>query len=50
MKIMPEHSAFILFVFFFLMAGVAVIVESKNERTEGANFTMCPLCGQEVRP
>lgn len=46
----PEHSAFLLVFFVFVMAGVAVLVEAKNERTQGANFTLCPLCGQEVRP
>lgn len=50
MKPRPEHSAFLLVAFVFLMAGIAVLVEAKNKRTEGANFTLCPLCGQEVRP
>jgi hypothetical protein len=46
----PEHSAFILVFFVFVMAGVAVLVEQKNARADGVNFTLCPLCGQEVRP
>lgn len=50
MKPRPEHSAFILVAFVFLMAGVAVLVEQKNARTNALNFTLCPLCGQEVRP
>jgi hypothetical protein len=50
MKPKPEHSAFLLVAFAFVMAGVAVLVEAKNKRTNSVNFTLCPLCGQEVRP
>ena len=50
MKTRPEHIAFTLVAFAFLMAGVAVLVEAKNKRTDVVNFTLCPLCGQEVRP
>lgn len=46
----PEHSAFLLVAMVFLFAGIAVLVEQKKDRAEGANFTLCPLCGQEVRP
>lgn len=46
----PEHSALILVFFVFLFAGLAVLVEQKNQRQAAANFSLCPLCGQEVRP
>jgi hypothetical protein len=46
----PEHSALILVVFVFLFAGLAVVVEQRDQRQADANFSLCPLCGQEVRP
>ncbi len=46
----PEHSAILLVVFVFLFAGVALLTEQKDARQAGANFSLCPLCGQEVRP
>jgi hypothetical protein len=49
-RLKPEHSALILVIFVFLFAGVAVLVEQKNQRQARVNFSLCPLCGQEVRP
>jgi hypothetical protein len=46
----PEHSAFLLVVFVFLFAGLAVVVEQRAQRQAAENFSLCPLCGQEVRP
>jgi hypothetical protein len=46
----PEHSAILLVAFVFLFAGIALLTEQKEGRQEGANFDLCPLCGQEVRP
>jgi hypothetical protein len=46
----PEHSVLMLVVFVFLFAGVALLVEQKNERREADRFSLCPLCGQEVQP
>lgn len=46
----PEHSAFLLIAMVFLFAGIAVLVEQKKHREADVNFSLCPLCGQEVRP
>jgi hypothetical protein len=51
MKPKPEHSALVLVVFVFAMAGIAALVEAKNKRqAESTPFSICPLCEQEVRP
>jgi hypothetical protein len=48
----PEHITFLLvvFVFLFLFAVLALVVEQKDQRQADVNFSLCPLCGQEVRP
>jgi len=45
----PEHIALILVVLVFLFAAISVLVEQKADRQSG-NFSLCPLCEQEVRP
>jgi len=46
----PEHSAVLLVVFVFLFAGIALFVEQREERQAANRFSLCPLCGKEVRP
>jgi len=50
MKPKPEHSAVLLVVFVFLFAGIALFVEQRDQRRPVSPFSLCPLCGQEVRP
>jgi hypothetical protein len=46
----PEHSAFLLVAFVFLFAAIAALREGQQVRENTADFTLCPLCGQEVPP
>ena len=50
MKPKPEHSVIVLVATVFLFAGIALFVEQREQRLPVSPFSLCPLCGQEVRP